>query len=77
FKPMFEHAKTLLKTPDILLANQETILGGPEIGISSYPMFNSPQEVGDALIEAGVDIVSTANNHSLDKGEKGLKTSLD
>ncbi|UOE57575.1 CapA family protein [Bacillus sp. CMF12] len=77
FKPMFEQAKTLLKTPDILLANQETILGGPEIGISSYPMFNSPQEVGDALIEAGVDIVSTANNHSLDKGEKGLKTSLD
>ncbi|KON88606.1 capsular biosynthesis protein [Sporosarcina globispora] len=77
FKPMFEHAKTLLRTPDLLLANQETILGGPEIGISSYPMFNSPQEVGDALIEAGVDIVSTANNHSLDKGEKGLKTSLD
>jgi poly-gamma-glutamate synthesis protein (capsule biosynthesis protein) len=33
--------------------------------------------VGDALIDAGVDIVSTANNHSLDKGEKGLKASLD
>ncbi|WP_282171409.1 CapA family protein [Cytobacillus firmus] len=77
FKPMFEHAKSLLSTPDLLLANQETILGGTKIGISSYPMFNSPQEVGNALIDAGVDIVSTANNHSLDKGVKGLEASLD
>ncbi|WP_404359080.1 CapA family protein [Cytobacillus firmus] len=77
FKPMFEHAKSLLSTPDLLLANQETILGGLKIGISSYPMFNSPQEVGNALIDAGVDIVSTANNHSLDKGVKGLEASLD
>ncbi|MFE8699317.1 CapA family protein [Cytobacillus sp. FJAT-54145] len=76
FKPMFKHVKDMLEQPDILLANQETILGGDEIGISSYPMFNSPQEVGDALVDAGVDIVSTANNHSLDKGEKGLLTSL-
>lgn len=77
FNPMFEHAKSLLSTPDLLLANQETILGGTKIGISSYPMFNSPQEVGNALIEAGVDIVSTANNHSLDKGVTGLEASLD
>lgn len=76
FKPMFKPVKAMLEQPDILLANQETILGGDEIGISSYPMFNSPQEVGDALVDAGVDIVSTANNHSLDKGEKGLLASL-
>jgi len=77
FTPMFQDVKPLLQAPDLLLANQETILGGPEIGISSYPLFNSPQEVGNALVDAGVDIVSTANNHSLDKGEKGLIASLD
>ncbi|KOP82396.1 CapA family protein [Cytobacillus solani] len=76
FTPMFQHIKQTLQQPDLLLANQETILGGNEIGISSYPLFNSPQEIGDALKDAGVDIVSTANNHSLDKGEKGLVTSL-
>lgn len=76
FKPMFEPIKSQLQKPDILLANQETVLGGVEIGLSSYPMFNSPQEVGDALIDAGVDIVSTANNHSLDKGEKGIQSSI-
>ena len=77
FTPMFQHVTSNLLEPDLLLANQETVLGGTEIGISSYPLFNSPQEVGDALVAAGVDIVSTANNHSLDKGEKGLIASLD
>ena len=77
FNPMFKGVKHLLEQPDILLANQETILGGVEIGLSSYPTFNSPQEVGDALINNGVDIVSTANNHSLDRGAKNLIRSLD
>lgn len=77
FTPMFQHVKPILQDPDLLLANQETILGGTEIGLSSYPLFNSPHEVGDAVVDAGVDIVSTANNHSLDKGEIGAIASLD
>lgn len=77
FKPMFKHVKGKLQKPDLLLANQETVLGGVEMGLSSYPTFNSPQEVGDALMDAGVDIVSTANNHSLDKGEKGILRSIE
>ncbi|HYK73680.1 MAG TPA: CapA family protein [Pseudoneobacillus sp.] len=76
FKPMFQYVKDSLQAPDVLLANQETVLGGTELGLSSYPMFNSPQEVGDALMDAGIDIVSTANNHSLDRGEKGILTSI-
>lgn len=76
FKPMFRHVKNELLEPDLLLANQETILGGVELGLSSYPMFNSPVEVGEALLDAGVDIVSTANNHTLDKSEKGVMKSI-
>ncbi|HAQ07976.1 MAG TPA: capsular biosynthesis protein [Bacillus bacterium] len=76
FKPMLSNVKDYLLEPDLLLANQETILGGIDLGLSSYPMFNSPVEVGDALIDAGVDIVSNANNHSLDKAEKGVLKSI-
>ncbi|WP_192912987.1 CapA family protein [Bacillus mesophilum] len=76
FTPMLQKVKPMLQAPDLLIANQETILGGEEIGISSYPSFNSPQQVGDAIVEAGIDLVSTANNHSLDKNEKGLLASL-
>ncbi|WHY80022.1 CapA family protein [Neobacillus sp. WH10] len=74
FDPMFEPIKPLLEKPDVLTANQESVLGGLEIGLSDYPMFNSPHEVADALVHSGVDIVSTANNHTLDKGEKGIQS---
>jgi poly-gamma-glutamate capsule biosynthesis protein CapA/YwtB (metallophosphatase superfamily) len=77
FKPMLTNFKTFMEQPDFLLANQETILGGVQMGLSSYPTFNSPQEVGDALIDAGVDFVSTANNHSLDKGERGILAEIE
>lgn len=76
FKPMFATVKPLLSKSDLAIANQESIIGGTELGISSYPLFNSPFEVADALKDAGIDIVSTANNHSLDKGEKGILNAI-
>jgi hypothetical protein len=77
FKPMLEPVRSLLLKPDILVANQESITGGVGLGLSSYPMFNSPHEVGDALLDAGVDLVTMANNHTLDKGEKGVLSATD
>lgn len=76
FKPMIKDVKDILLQPDILLANQESVLGGVEIGLSNYPSFNSPQEVGDAFIDAGVDIFSTANNHSIDRGERAALSAI-
>jgi poly-gamma-glutamate capsule biosynthesis protein CapA/YwtB (metallophosphatase superfamily) len=77
FNPIFENVKSILETPDVLTANQESMLGGVNIGVSSYPMFNSPHEVADALVHSGVDIVSIANNHTLDKGERGILSATD
>lgn len=61
---------------DLAYYNQETILGGTELGLSSYPTFNSPQEVGDAYIKAGFNLVSLANNHTLDRGIKAIQNSI-
>ncbi|MFK9093732.1 CapA family protein [Bacillus salipaludis] len=74
FDPMFEPVKPLLEMPDVVTANQESMLGGLDLGLSGYPKFNSPYEVADALVHSGVDIVSTANNHTLDRGEKGIQS---
>lgn len=76
FKPVFTYLKEYLKDYDLAYYNQETILGGSEIGLSSYPSFNSPYEVGDALIDAGFNIVSLATNHTLDRGEKAVLNSI-
>lgn len=72
FKPMLAPVKELLTKPDLLVANQESITGGEELGLSSYPLFNSPFQVGDALQDAGVDLVTMANNHTMDKREQGV-----
>lgn len=72
FTNMFQRVKPYIESADIAIANSESIIGGKEIGLSSYPTFNSPYEVGDALKDIGIDVVTMANNHTLDRGEKAI-----
>ncbi|KRE59764.1 CapA family protein [Paenibacillus sp. Soil750] len=76
FNRIFSGVSNLLQAPDILVANQETMIGGKDLRLSSYPTFNSPHEIGDALKVAGVDVVTIANNHALDRGEKVIQSAL-
>jgi len=76
FKPMIELIKPIASKYDLVYYNQETILGGPELGYSNYPRFNSPYEVGDAFIDAGFNLVSLATNHTMDKNEQGVLNSV-
>ncbi|MDD6366811.1 MAG: CapA family protein, partial [Stecheria intestinalis] len=76
FHPMLENLKTWTDGYDLCYYNQESILGGTKLGLSSYPMFNSPQEVGDAMTDNGFNLVSLANNHSLDRGVSGIESSM-
>ena len=72
FRSIFELIKPIVSNYDLAYYNQETILGGSDIGLSSYPAFNSPYEVGDAMIDCGFNLVSLATNHTLDRGEKAI-----
>lgn len=72
FTSQLEFIKPIIKKYDLAFYNQESILGGTEIGLSDYPTFNSPKEFGDAMIDAGFNLVSLANNHTLDRGEKAV-----
>ena len=76
FKPMLELIKPISSKYDLVYYNQETVLGGTELGLSNYPRFNSPYEVGDAFIDAGFNMVSLATNHTMDKGEAGVTNSV-
>lgn len=77
FKPMLQYIKPISSKYDIAYYNQETVLGGTGLGLSSYPRFNSPQECGDAFIDAGFNMVSLATNHTMDKGEEGVLRSVE
>ncbi len=76
FSAVFEEMKEEISAADLALVNQEVIIGGEELGITGYPAFNAPYELGDALAEAGFDVVLHATNHALDKGRKGILNCL-
>ncbi len=72
FRNQFQYVKPHLQNADITIANLETTLAGPEKGYSSYPKFNTPDSIIDALKDAGVDILTAANNHRMDTGVQGF-----
>lgn len=76
FTAVFDEMREEIAGADLALVNQEVIIGGEELGISGYPAFNAPYELGDALADAGFDVVLHATNHALDKGKKGILNCL-
>lgn len=72
FRPVFCEVKQYLTKADLTIGNLETTISGKESRYSGYPLFNTPEEYLEALKDAGFDILLTANNHSLDRGKKGL-----
>lgn len=76
FEYAYENIKGTIKKADISILNQETPISSIHKP-STYPMFNSPTELGDKVVEIGFDVFNLANNHTMDKGVDGLLSTLD
>jgi poly-gamma-glutamate synthesis protein (capsule biosynthesis protein) len=74
FETCFESVKPYFAEADITVANLEVTLAGEPY--SGYPTFSAPDELAMALQQAGVDVLLTANNHSCDKGRKGVERTI-
>lgn len=68
FKKMLKYIKPIVSKYDLAFYNQETAIGGKNIGVSTYPNFNSPDEIGLDMIDTGFDLVNLATNHTMDRG---------
>lgn len=77
FSYVFKDIKAKIKTADIAVGNLETTFAGKSVGYSSYPTFNTPESLANNLKDLGLDVLTTANNHSLDKGYKGIESTID
>ncbi|WP_161524810.1 CapA family protein [Alteribacter lacisalsi] len=77
FLPMLEEIEPYIQELDFVMANQESMPGGTDIGLSTYPLFNSPRQIATDLQTVGFDFLSLANNHSLDAGLEGIYSSID
>jgi len=73
FSPVYRNVKKYLESSDFTFGNLETVTAGKESGgYTGYPFFNTPAAYITALKDAGFDLLVTANNHSLDRSEKGI-----
>lgn len=74
FRPLLANVRPIVRNAALALCHVETPMGaGPPTG---YPVFNSPRELASAIAWTGWDACSTASNHSVDKGEYGIETTL-
>ncbi len=74
YTSVFKQISPLIKSADIAIANLEVTLAGKPY--KGYPQFCSPDALAVAVKEAGVDVLVTANNHSCDRGKKGVLRTL-
>lgn len=76
YSRVFSQLTNDIKGADIAVIGQETVLGGEELGLSGYPLFNSPYGVGDSLVKEGFDVILHASNHIMDRNIKGIENTL-
>lgn len=77
FSYVFEDIEKYFSSADIAVGTIETSFAGKEAGYSNYPTFNSPEELATDLKELGYDVMAMATNHCLDKGYKGLVSTIE
>jgi poly-gamma-glutamate synthesis protein (capsule biosynthesis protein) len=74
FHPMLRKIRPLIARADLALCHVETPLthGRPQ----SYPSFRTPAALASAIRAAGWDVCSTASNHTLDAGQRGVNSTI-
>lgn len=77
FMHNFQDMKKYFEGYDIVLGNLELTFGGPDRPYASFPCFNTPDSFLDAVKDAGFNLLTTANNHSMDTGRAGVVRTLD
>lgn len=77
FDPMMEGIKPVISKADLAICHFEPVAGKPEGPFVGFPDFIVPPQIATTIKNVGYDTCSTASNHALDHGVKGVKDTLD
>ena len=77
FESVFRYVKDYVSGYDFALANLETTFGGDSKPYQGWPLFNVPDAFGDAIVDAGYDLLLTSNNHCYDTLMDGFKRTIE
>lgn len=74
---LYQHVRDDIEAADLAVINQETIFVQNHDNVSSYPVFGTPREIGDAVYKAGFDVILHATNHVMDMGIQNVYDAVD
>lgn len=77
FYHWFDYIKPALQYPDLMIGNLETTIANENIEVSGFPRFATPKEILPTLKDVGFDVLTSGNNHILDKEQAGLISTVD
>jgi len=78
FDAIFKEMQTIFEQSDYVVGNLETVCAGKELRYTNHVYsFNTPDQFIESIQKSGIDMVTTATNHSLDRGVEGLKRNLE
>lgn len=77
FDPPYQYIAEMFKDANVAFINQESLIAESVAPLSGYPQFNSPEAVGNKLVDMGFNVICMANNHMFDMREAGLIASMD
>jgi len=77
FAPMLADIAPLISAADLAICHLEIPVAPPGTKPTGFPKWSTPPEIVDAIVGAGYDRCSTASNHTFDKGNAGVKATLD
>jgi poly-gamma-glutamate synthesis protein (capsule biosynthesis protein) len=76
FSKTYKYIEDIMKSPDYFIGNLETTLNSYG-NYTGYPRFRTPEVLAKDLKEKGLDILVTANNHSMDNNIEGVYETID
>ena len=71
YRPIYAPVRSYIEGADLAFVSQEVHLGGDDLGVQGYPSFNAPDDLADALVDTGFDLIVSASNHCYDWGNFG------
>ena len=76
FEYVFEDINNIMKKSNVNFYTQQGILGGKDLGLTSYTNFNTPYDTATELTKVGFNTISLASYHANDRGVQGITNAI-
>lgn len=76
FEYVFEDINNIMKKSNVNFYTQQGILGGKDLGLTSYTNFNTPYDTATELAKVGFNTISLASYHANDRGVQGITNAI-